>query len=477
MPFQQLLLIVWAHRKAAVWVFLVVAAATTLATLLMPRQYVATASLVFDFRADPVAGVIVPGMGQPGFVATQMDIIQSDRVANRAVRLLRLDQDPEAVQAWQDDTGGRTPIESYYGQMLLARLAVKPGRGSNVISLSYTGSDAQFATAAANAFAQAFVDVNVELRVEPARQYASWFDERLKTLRGDLERAQSRLSSFQQAKGIVATEERLDQELARLASLTTQLAETEGQKADRASREHNSGSESSPDVLDNPMVQNIKTDIAKTEARLAELSSVFGQNHPQVRQQEAQLAGLRQLLRTEIQRIAGGAAAASRVSSLKVEELQKLIKAQKERVLQLRAERDAMAILVRDVESAQHAYEAVAQRSSLTNLESQMQHNNASILSPAIEPDAPAKPKVAMNILAGIAAGLLLGVGAAIGLEKLDRRVRLAEDLAGIEAVPLLAVLQPKPRRNGLREMIGLARARLQRRPPHPPRIAAAGGR
>lgn len=56
MPFQQLLLIVWARRKAAVWVFLLVVIATTLVTLLTPKQYVATASLVFDFRADPVAG-------------------------------------------------------------------------------------------------------------------------------------------------------------------------------------------------------------------------------------------------------------------------------------------------------------------------------------------------------------------------------------------------------------------------------------
>lgn len=477
MPFQQLLLIVWARRKAAVWVFLLVVIATTLVTLLTPKQYVATASLVFDFRADPVAGAIMPGMGQPGFIATQTDIIQSDRVANRAVKLLRLEQNPEAVQSWKDDTEGRIPLENYYGQMLLAHLAIKPGRGSNVLSLSYTGSDPQFAAAAANAFAQAFVDVNVELRVEPARQYADWFDERLKTLRSDLERAQGRLSSFQQAKGIVATEERLDQEVARLASLTAQLAETEGQKADRSSRQRNSGSESSPDVLESSMVQSIKTDIAKTEAKLAELSSVYGQNHPQVRQQEAQLAGLRQQLRSEIQRIAGGAAAASRVSSLKAEELQKLIEAQKQRVLQLRAERDAMAILVRDVESAQHAYEAVAQRSSLSNLESHMQQNNASILSPAIEPDTPAKPKVMMNILASLAGGLLLGIAAAMGLEKLDRRVRLPEDLAGVENIPMLAMLQAKPKRYGVREVLGLARARLQRRPPHPPRIAAAGGR
>lgn len=465
MPLQQLLLILWARRKAAAWVLLLAVSAATLVSFLLPKQYQANSSLVFDYRADPIAGAILPGMGLPNFIITQLDILQSDRVATRAVKLLRLDKSPEAIASWKEDTEGKIPLENYYGDLLLRHLTInKPGRGSNVITLNYTSTDPAFAAAAANAFAQAFVDVNVELRVEPARQYASWFDERLKTLRADLERAQSRLSAFQQAKGILATDDHLDYEAERLTALTTQLAEAEAQKADMASREKNSGSELSPGVQEDPVIQGIKAETAKAEARLTELGSYIGRNHPQYRQLEAQIAGLHQQLAAEVKRISGSTAAATRATAQKEDEIKAAIQAQKERLLKMRAERDTMALLIRDVESAQRAYDAVTQRSSLSNLESQVQQNNVSILSPAIEPDAPAKPRIAVNILAALVIGTLLGAGAAIGLEKLDSRVRVVEDIAGIGAIPVLGVLQPKPRRYTARDLLTLFKARLPRR-------------
>lgn len=475
MPLQQLLLILWARRQVALLIFLATVAVVSVVSFVLPRQYVATASLVFDFRPDPVAGAVMPGAGLPGYLNTQADILQSDRVAIRAVKLLKLSQNPEAVDSWKEATGGKTPLENYYAQLLLAGLQVKPGKGTNVLSLTYTATDGQFAAAVANAFAQAFVDVNVELRVEPARQYASWFDDRLKVLRADLERAQAKLSAYQQQKGIVITDERLDAETSRLNALMTQLTEIEGVKATVASRQKNSGGQYSPDVMESTVIQGLRAEIAKAEARLAELDATQGRNHPQFRQAQAQVNGLKQQMAEEMRQAAGATATAGRVASQKEVELKNAVDEQKKRLLELRAERDAMAILVRDVESAQRAYDAVAQRISLSQLESQMQQSNVSILSPAIEPDEPAKPRILVNILASIVAGGLFGLGAALGLEKLDRLARTPEDLV-VEGVPVLAVMQPRPRSFTLREALLAFRAwRLRRRSSPPPALTAEG--
>lgn len=471
MNLQQVLLIVWARRKIALLTLLATVAVTTLVSLVLPRQYVATSSVVLDIKPDPIGGGLAPGMGSPGYLATQADIIQSDRVATRVVQLLRLGQNPEAVDSWREATDGKIPLENYYGKLLSKGLAIRPSRGSNVINLAYTAADPQFAAAVANAYAQAYVDVNVELRVEPARQYVAWFDDRLKTLRGNLERAQSKLSAYQQEKGIVATDDRLDHEAGRLAALTAQLVEAQGQRADTTSRLKNTGNELSPDVMDNPIIQGLKAEIAKSVAKLTEVSSTIGRNHPMYKQIEAQIAGLNQQLAEEIRRISGSAVTATRVTSQKEEEIQATIEAQKRHVLQLRAERDTIAILARDVESAQRAYDAVAQRISLTNLESQMQQNNVSILSPAIEPDSPSRPRILLNILAAIAIGTLLGAAAAMGLEKMDQRVRNPGDLAVLEGVPVLGMLQAESRRYAVRERLAalLARLRRHRSPPPPP--------
>ncbi|MGS0014528.1 hypothetical protein ACUOIJ_25035, partial [Escherichia coli] len=81
----------------------------------------------------------------------------------------------------------------------------------------------------------------------------------------------------------VATDERLDYENARLAELSTQIAAAQAAKADTSSREKQaSGNTStSQDVLMNPVIQALRADIIRQEAKLKELSSRFGLNHPE----------------------------------------------------------------------------------------------------------------------------------------------------------------------------------------------------
>ena len=321
---------------------------------------------------------------------------------------------------------------------------MQPGRGSNIITLNYASSDPKFAAAAANAFAQATMDTNIELRVDPARAYAAWFDERLKTLRDNLREAQQKLSSYQQQQGIVATSERLDQENSRLESLNSALAATEAQRADISSREKNTAGELSPDVMQNTLIQNLKAEIGRSETRLSQIAGTVGRNHPERQQLEAQIAAQKQQLAEEIGRISGGVTTAGRVTTQKGMELRAAIDAQKKRVLDLRAQHDQIDILKQDVATAQRAYDTVAQRMSQTTLESHSQQTNLSVLSPATEPTVAARPKVMVNVAASVLVGLLLGLGAAIARESIDRRIRHQDDLDGLSGVPVLGVLRPK---------------------------------
>ena len=473
---QQFLLIVWARRKLALILLLLTVVGTTIVSFQLPKEYTADTSLVFDLKSDPILGMVLPAMASPGYITTQTDIIQSDRVANRVVKLLRFDQSPPAVEAWRKATDGKIPIEQYYGKLLQRRLSIKPSRGSNVLNISYTGADPKFTAAVANAFSQAYIDTNIELRVDPARQYAAWFDERLKTLRNNLEGARARLSVYQQEKGIVASDERVDQETTRLNALTTQLATTQAERADMSSRQKNTGSELSPDVMQSSVVQGIKAELARAEARLNEISSNVGKNHPQRQQLEAQIVGLKQQLSEEIRRVSGGVATASRVTSQKVAEARAAFETQKKHVLDLRAKRDEISVLVSEVETAQRAYEAVAQRMSQTSLESQNQQTNVSILSLAVEPTEASRPKIFLNIMASVLVGALLGMGVALLLEILDRRVRDQDDLAGVEGIPVLAVLQPTAVVRTFKERLGLFVSYIRRRKRRAPFVTSAEG-
>ncbi|HJV63991.1 MAG TPA: chain length determinant protein EpsF [Albitalea sp.] len=444
MSIAQYLRIIWARKWLVLTLLLVTTTVGTVLTLfVLPKQYAAEASLVAEVRADPVMGALAPGMASPAYLATQVEILRSDRVAGRVVKMLGVERSPAAVQQWRDSTDAKVPLDRYFAELLEKGLSVEPSRGSNVINITFVNPDPAFAAAAANAFAQAYMDVSVELRVEPARQSAAWMDEQAKAMRANLEAAQAKLSKFQQDKGIIVTDERIDQETARLNSLLQQLATAQAEQVEASTRQRNSGSELSPDVLNSPSVQGIKAQLAAAETKLSEISSVVGPNHPQRQSLEAQIREIKQQLAAEVRRVSGGSSVLSRGSAQKVGELQALVDLQKKQVLSLRSQRDQMAVLQRDVETAQHAYEGVSQRGTALSLEGQNTQASVRLLSPAIEPYLPARPKTLLNILGSIFGGLLLGALAAIGLEMMDRRIRNPDDMVALAGVPVIGVLQP----------------------------------
>lgn len=408
---------------------------------LMPKGYLATTTLLLDVRTDPLVSALAPTLAQPAFIATQTEVIRSERVATRVVKMLNLAQSPDAVARWREATEGRTPLDAFYSELLSRGLSVEPGRGSSVLTLNYAAGDPKFAAAAANAFAQAYLDLSVELRVGPAREYANFFDERLKSLRTDLEVAQGRLSEFQRRKGIVLSSERVDIETSRLTSLESALAVAVAESTDTASRQRNTGTETSADVVASSAVQGLKAELARAETRLNEISTTFGANHPTRIQLEAQISELKQQIANEIRRVSGTTATVNRMAGQKIAELRSLIEAQKRVVLSLRADRDEASVLVKDLETAQRAYEQVAQRRAQLANEAQAEQAPARVLSPAVEPRAPASPNVRKLLAGGLLLGLALGIGAALAWEAIDQRVRSEQDMHMVEGVPLLGVM------------------------------------
>lgn len=439
----QVLRIVWARRWLALGLFLVTTALAIGFMLTLPKQYTAQASLVFDIKADPIIGILAPNMAAPAYLATQIEILKSDRVAARVVKSLGLEKSASAVQQWREATEGKIPFDRYFGSLLQTGLKVEPSRGSNIVSVLFVAQEPVFAATVANAFAQAYIDISIDMRVEPARQYAGWFDEQSKVLRNNLAQAQKRLSDYQREKGIIVSADQVDQESAQLSALNAQLLVAQAELVDATGRQRSSGSLLSPDVQQSALAQSLKSQLAQAETRMGEISSIMGTNHPQRQQLAVQISELRQQLAAEVRRVSGGTSVVSKSSAQKVEDLQRLVEAKTKQVLSLRNERDQAAVFMRDVETAQRAYDTASQRVSQLNLESQTNQASVRLLTRAIEPLMPSRPEIPKGILMSLLAGLVVGLGAVLGLEMVDRRVRSPEDLIAIEGVPVLGVLHP----------------------------------
>ncbi|MBP7667796.1 MAG: chain length determinant protein EpsF, partial [Burkholderiaceae bacterium] len=257
MTFGQFLSILRARKWAALLVFVLVVGTTVGVSLVLPKQYDATASVVIDIKPDPVAAMAFPTMAMPSFMATQVDILTSDRVALKVIRDLKLLDNPTLREQWQTEGEGKGTIEQWLIELLTKNLDVKPSRESNVIQINYRSPDPRFAAGLANAFAQAYIATTLELRVDPAKQFSAFFVAQSKDARTALEAAQGKLSAFQRDKGIIAADERLDVENARLAELSSQLVQIQAIASESGSRQQQAQGASGDrmqEVLNNPLI-------------------------------------------------------------------------------------------------------------------------------------------------------------------------------------------------------------------------------
>lgn len=429
--------------------------AAAAASVLLPKTYKATVSLVVDAKDEQsLRGALQPLLEpreRTSYMQTQLDIITSEKVARKVVRALKLAESPQSRADFEEQARGEGSIEEWLVEGLLRRLKVETSQ-SNVIHVSFSSADPRHSAAVANAFAQAYVETVLELRVEPTRQAAAWFNEQLQSLRGALEEAQAKLTDYHRQKGIISADERLDVENARLGELSAQLVKVHDQTFDLTARERQARSaleaggspDQLPDVLASPLVQKLKGELAQGEAKLQELATQYGPRYPQYQSQLSENRSLREKLDSEMRKIITGFENAARQSRRREVELQQALAAQSARLLGLKEDRNELTVLTRNVESAQRAYDTAHQRFVVSQVDSRASHANVSVLAPATVPRRPAAPRLVLNVALAVVVGTMLAVGIVILTELLDRRVRSREDLINEWNVPVLGALNAR---------------------------------
>lgn len=411
--------------------FLVAAAVS----FLMPKTYIATVAMMVDSKDDQSIHNTQSTRSlrdATGFMQTQIDIINSQKVARKVIRDLGLANRAELREQFVGETNGQGTIEDWLIDEVLRKMTVDTSQ-SSIIHIAYGSSNPTFSAMVANAFAKAYMATALELRVEPSRQTAAWFEDQIKVLRDNVDKAQARLTAFQKEKGIVGVDERFDVETMALSNLATQAART-GLPADGGGN-----------PASTPMAQSLRSELVRSEARLAELGSRLGSDHPQYQRQLAETRRYREQLNAELKSIPDLIGSGVRRST----ELRGSIAALQSRVLDLKHYRNQVAVLMREAEIAERAYETAMQRAVAVKVDSHANLTNISVLHPAIPPFKAARPRIKLNLALALVVGTLFGLTVIYLLEMFDRRVRSISDLEMVQ-VPYLGEFnswQPQPAR------------------------------
>jgi len=452
----------------------------------MPKMYRATTSLNFEFNStNPLDDRDSGMLAQNSYIATQVGILSSRTVAQRIVEGLSdyekkrlkaaLFAKTSTISEWKynskqffrslfkgDDgagsgergwTGETLQVDAPYDKLaewIGSDLEITPVIKSRIVDVSYYSTSPKIAAFMANKFAEAYITTNLKMVTDPAYSKKVWFDEQLKSLRSSLEKAQARLTEYQQKEGIVLSGDRIDLQTARLRNLADQLA-----KAQEATRNAETMQQKFNDVVKsgaplttfdpifkNSVVQNVKSEIRKLESQLVESSNSLGSNHPRILKLKSELRAARKRLNNEIKSITDGIVNATDLARQRETELALAMEKQKKLVLSLKKEHDRIAVLQREVDSARATYNTTLNQLNTTSMLSMVNQTNVSIVDYATVPRRYATPSVSKNIAVGAFGGLLLGVGVALFMGVFVRKIHSREDIVHGIGVPLLGHLK-----------------------------------
>ncbi len=425
--------ILLARKWAIIATVLIALIAAIVISLITPKSYTASTDLLVDSRGiDPISGQSQPTRMTGGYLATQADIVRSRNVAIRVIEQLSLGNSPAMIKAAKL-TGEASIDQRRILGFLAGGLGVVSKRDSNILTITFTAQDPALTAQLANAFAQAYMYTNLELRIEPAKQTTQWYNEQLAGLRNELIDKQNALSSYQEEHNILASSDRLDLESAKLAELSSMLIAVQNERLNSQSRSdqiaNTKRGQLETRALDNPQVQKLATDLAQAQARLTELATQVGQNHPQYRQALSEVGALKQQMNRMLELISGSLQSSVELSQAREDQLTAELAAQKDLVLQLSRNRNELNLLRQEADNAQAAYDAALARTAQSRLESQIAATDVAVLNSAQAPSYPTSPRPAMTLVLALVAGLLIGIAIALCWEWLDQRIRSVLDL------------------------------------------------
>lgn len=435
-----------------------------IATLLTTPTYTATASIQIDREATRVldtAGVdpaesMVQGVE---FFETQYGLLRSRTLAERVIDSLGLaSSDAFLTQMGvtpPTTTDGSTAQTSARRREMVLRavqdnLSVSPVRGSRLATVSFNSPNAQLSARVANAFAQNFIQSNLDRKFESTAYVRQFLEERIAQTKGKLEDAERELVAYAQGQQIVTLTDAGasggGQSLAanNLITLNAALAQARAGRvaAQEKWRQAQSASAMSlPEVLQNGAIQDLNQERAKLNAEYQQKLAVYQPDFPEMLQLKAQIDELTSQIGTIASNIRSSIRGQYLVAANQERSLQNQVSGLTRDVLDLRDRSIEYNILQREVDTSRTLYDGLLQRYKEVGVTGGVTANNISIVDQATPPNTPSGPKMLLNLAIALLLGLGLGVLGALLIEVLDETLATPDDVEQKLGLPVLGVV------------------------------------
>lgn len=465
-------------------------------TLLTTPIYRATATIQIDRETTKVVdieGTDPETGGNQDFYQTQYALLKSRSLAERVVQRENLANDATFMAQEKGsplaglarlfgrrptaDTLTGTPVQRtrQAANKVMGGLTIEPVRGSRLVNISYESSDRETAQRIVNAVAENFIGANLDRRFEGAGYARNFLEEKLATVKAQLEKSERDLVAYAQSQGIVnvagavsptgGAAETASSSLTASDLVAMNSAYTAAKGARIAAEQRWAAARTAgmalPQILTSPTVQGLRAQQAALKAKYQQDLQTFKPDFPQMVALKAQIDEIDGQIAAEAATVRKSIESEYQIALRQEQQLAGQVSSLKGGVMDLRGRSIQYNILQREVDTNRSLYDGLLQRYKDIGVAGGIGANNISIVDRAQMPRSPYKPNLLNNLAVALGVGLLLGLALAFGLESLDETIKVPEDIEGKLGMPLMGAIPMLEKGVSIDEAMADARSAL----------------
>jgi capsular exopolysaccharide synthesis family protein len=445
---------VWQRRWAVAIVFLMVVGSVGLYSFMSPPVYEATATVEVQPQARRFApGQDVSGIGansygwfaEEKYQNTQVEIIRSRSVSERAFERLGLARDPRFA-------GAKDPVGA-----LRSMIRVIPRRETGLIEISVRSGNPDDAARCVNAFADIFVERNLQRAKDNAKQALDSVTSLMDPLRGQLTKVEEK--RFDVLRETESYSPETQQEIARqrltklndglnatqlnaaqLKTLLDKIEQIQGGQGDPMSI---------PQLAKDEAIQRLGTDKAGLERDFEAVKVTYRPGAPAYQEAESRLEKIKQRIRDQVAVHLGGIRNEYELALSNERNLRAEIQAAEQQAFQAGVATSKYDVARTDAATTKAMYDVIAKTLNEVSVNAQLVANNITLLDRAIPPIYPVAPNKKLNLVLGSLIGMFLGIAAAFFMDYLDNTFHRPEDIERLLGLNTLAIVPRFDREQG----------------------------
>ncbi|NIO49358.1 MAG: polysaccharide biosynthesis tyrosine autokinase [Candidatus Aminicenantes bacterium] len=452
-------------------------------SFLATPKYKSTTTLLIEEESSRVLSIDDTFGYQPGvfrdmrFYNTQLKLLESESLAERVARKMNLLSRPEfgagensekgliasakdllsfkwiTAQKKSKDKNSEflIPSDPYseVAKKVQGNIKVRPVRDTKLVEVSFTSSSPILATEVVNTLAVEFINFSIEKRYETTQQASDFLSEQIANLRDDLAAKERELQKYGQEKELFFLSDTESTAVSKFADLNKAYtqAQIDRIRTEAAYLELKSlKADSLPQFVNNPVIQQLKTEYTRIKNEYEEKSKKFKPSYPEMITLKAKLDSMWNELKKAVD-----AAESEYRSALKKEvSLKNLLRRQRADVVRMESNAILYNSIKIEVENKRRLLNSLVERQNETLVSARLgglKTSNISIIDKAKVPKNPVSPKKKLNLFLALLVGLFGGVGLCFFFEYLDNTVKGPEDvekLAGLPSLGVIPYLSPK---------------------------------